>query len=183
MEGISFFPIFRAPLPFSIGILQKQQQYSKNGNILKSGKSVHFAKVRQKWCFKVQKTKTLKSFFCHSTEKNGSKKYGTFENWYFKKWQKWPFCTGYREAILSVWGWTSKWKKHTKNDPRNTLQRFYAKKRLLKNLIFEKLQFSKGWQKWPFCKGKRRRGKWSEIVGFLMFGFSGSFVHGKNRPR
>jgi len=98
VEGISFFPIFRAPLSFSIKILQKQHQYSKNGNILKSGKSVHFAKVRQK-CFKVQKTKTLKSFFCHSTEKSGSKKYGTFENWwYFKKWQKLPFCTGYREA-------------------------------------------------------------------------------------
>ena len=48
VEGILFFPIFRAPVPFSIRILQKQHQYSKNGNILKSGLSVHFAKVRHK---------------------------------------------------------------------------------------------------------------------------------------
>ena len=62
VEGISFFPIFRAPLPYSIRILQKQHQYSKNGNILKSGKC-SFCESEAEMMFQSAKNKDSKIIF------------------------------------------------------------------------------------------------------------------------
>ena len=101
----------------------------------------------------------LKTFLQHIAVvlyKKGSKKQLIFEKWeHFKNCQKWPPSKGYRLGKIVTLG--QKLKMH-KNMLKTFLQHIavvLCKKRLQKQLIFEKWEHFKNCQKWPPSKGYR----------------------------
>ena len=96
---------------------------------------------------------------CRSTfqlyyAKNGPKKQLIFEKWdHFENWQKWPLCKGYSLCRMVSFGPKLKMPKICDKRLYKPIRLVLWKKRLQKQLIFEKWDHFENWQKWPLCKG------------------------------
>ena len=127
---------------------------AKNGHNAKAIAHAYYSVWVKKWnCLKHAKnvsTNTFKLFYA----KNTSRKQLIFEKWeHFENDQKWPQWKGYSPCILLSLGQNIKLPKTCENHFYKHIQVVLCKKRLKKQLIFEKWEHFDNGQKWPQSKG------------------------------
>ena len=85
-------------------------------------------------------------------QKNNSKKQLIFEKWdHFENWQKWPLCKGLCKMVSL--GQKLKMPKTCNKRLYKHIRLVLCKKRLRRQLIFEKWDHFENWSKWSLCKG------------------------------
>ena len=126
----------------------------KNGHNAKAIAHAKYLVWVKKWnCLKHAKnvsTNTLK--LCYA--KSGCKKQLIYKKWeHFKNAQKWPLCKGYSPCKILSLCQKIKLPKIFRKRVYKLIKGVLCKKRLQKELIFEKWEHFENGKKWPQCKG------------------------------